>query len=46
MPMYNVIQYSDNYSKTFGTLWLYCWNKPALDNNCHIADFADDIATD
>ena len=23
MPMYNLIQYSDNYSKTSGTLWQY-----------------------
>ena len=24
MPMYNLIEYSDNYSKTFGSLWQYC----------------------
>ena len=23
MPMYNLIEYSDNYSKTSGTLWQY-----------------------
>ena len=23
MPMYNLIEYSDNYSKTSGSLWLY-----------------------
>ena len=23
MPIYNVIEYSKNYSKTFGTLWKY-----------------------
>ena len=23
MPMYNLIEYSDNYSKTFGSLWQY-----------------------
>ena len=23
MPMYNVIKYSDNYSKTSGSLWQY-----------------------
>ena len=24
MPMYNLIEYSDNYSKTSGILWQYC----------------------
>ena len=24
MPMYNLIEYNDNYSKTFGSLWQYC----------------------
>ena len=24
MLMYNLIEYSDNYSKTFGSLWHYC----------------------
>ena len=24
MPMYNLIEYSDNYSKASGTLWQYC----------------------
>ena len=23
MPMYNIIEYSDNYSKTWGHLWQY-----------------------
>ena len=23
IPMYNLIEYSDNYSKTFGSLWQY-----------------------
>ena len=30
MPMYNLIEYSDNYSKTFGILWPYCKDEPAL----------------
>ena len=33
MPMYNLIQYSDNYSKTSGRLWQYCKDIPAIDNN-------------
>ena len=24
MPMHNLIEYSDNYSKTSGSLWQYC----------------------
>ena len=29
MPMYNLIEYSDNYSKTSGSLWQYCRDKPS-----------------
>ena len=28
MPMYNLIKYSDNYSKTSGSLWQYYNNEP------------------
>ena len=28
MPMYNLIEYSDNYSKTFGSLWQYYKDEP------------------
>ena len=28
MPMYNLIEYSDNYSKTSGSLWQYCKDGP------------------
>ena len=28
MPMYNLIEYSDNYSKTSGSLWQYYKNEP------------------
>ena len=31
MPMYNLIEYSDNYSKTFGSLWQY-YNYEPKDN--------------
>ena len=30
MPMYNLIEYSDNYSKTSGSLWQYNREEPAL----------------
>ena len=33
MPMYNLIEYSDNYAKTTGSLWQYCKDIPALDVN-------------
>ena len=33
MYMYNLIEYSDNYSKTSGSFWQYCKDMPALDNN-------------
>ena len=33
MPMYNLIEYSDNYSKTSGGLWQYCKEIPAVNNN-------------
>ena len=28
IPMYNLIEYSDNYSKTSGSLWQYCRYEP------------------
>ena len=28
MPMYKLIEYSDNYSKTFGSLWGYYKDDP------------------
>ena len=44
--MYNLIEYSDNYSKTSGTLWQYCKEIPVLNNNNDIADFNGANATD
>ena len=40
MPMYNLIEYSDNYAKTTGSLWQYCKDIPARNNNNEIAEFA------
>ena len=28
MPMYNLIEYGDNYAKTFGSLWQYYKDEP------------------
>ena len=39
MPMYNLIEYSDNYSKTSGSLWQYCKEIPAVNNQGNIAIF-------
>ena len=36
MPMYNLIKYSDNYSKTSGNLWQYCKDILAVDNNMQL----------
>ena len=33
MPMYNLIEYSDNYAKTTGSLWQYCKDIPARNVN-------------
>ena len=46
MPMYNVIEYSDNYSKTSGILWQYCKDVPAVNNNANTVDFNVTNATD
>ena len=37
--MYNLIEYSDNYAKTTGSLWQYCKDIPALNVNDEITHF-------
>ena len=39
MSMYNLIEYSDNYPKTSGSLWKYCKAIPAVNNNDGIVNF-------
>ena len=46
MPMYNVIEYSDNYSKTSGSLWQFCKEIAAVNDDGDIADFNGANATD
>ena len=46
MPMYNLTEYSDNYAKTTGSLWQYCKDIPARDNNDKIAAFDTNNLTD
>ena len=43
MPMYNLIECSDNYSKTSSSLWQCYKNKPFINNNNWVnIDFLDD----
>ena len=47
MAMYNLIEYSDNYSKTSGSLWQYCKETPVVnDNGANGVDFNGANATD
>ena len=46
IPMCNLIEYSDKYSKTSGSLWQYCKEIPAVNNNGDIVDFNGANATD
>ena len=46
MPMYNLIAYRDNYAKTTGSLWQYCKNIPARNENNRITDFTGGNTTD
>ena len=46
MPIYNLIEYGDNYSKTSGSLWQYCKDIRAVDNNNAIVNFAENNLTD
>ena len=47
MPMYSLIEYSDNYAKTSGSLWQYCKDIPEVDNNNNaIVNFTENNLTD
>ena len=46
MPMYNLIEYSDNHSKTSGSLWQYCKDIPAVNNDNAVVNFNDNNLTD
>ena len=41
MPMYDLIEYSDAYLKTSGSLWQYYRDEPALDSG-NVIDFLED----
>ena len=46
MPMYNLIEYSNNYSKTSGSLWQFLKEILTVDNAGNIVDFDGANATD
>ena len=39
MPMYNLIEYSDKYSKISEFFWQHCRDEPAIADNGDITDF-------
>ena len=41
MPMYYLIEYSNNYSKTYGSLWQYYREEPSLNDDDNFVDFTD-----
>ena len=45
-PMYNLIEYSNIYSKTSGSLWQYRKETPAVNNAGNIVDYNGANATD
>ena len=46
MPVYNLIEYSNSYSKTSGSLWQYCEDIPTVNDDGNIVDFNGANATD
>ena len=46
MSMYNSIECRDNYLKASGSLWQYCRDIPAVNNNNDIVEFNGANATD
>ena len=45
VPLYNLIEYSDNYSNTSEILWQYCRDAPAVNDDEVITDFTEANAT-
>ena len=46
MPMYYLIEYGNDYSKTSGNLWEYYKDLPAVNNNGDIVEFNGTNVTD
>ena len=45
IPMYNLVEHSDNYSRTFGCSWQYYRNEPLLTDPGAIRSFPGDGAS-
>ena len=45
MPMYNLIEYNDNYSETSGILWQYCRDEPAVNDDFAIVNIVTNNTT-
>ena len=43
MSIYNLIEYSDNYIKTSGSLWQYYRDEPFIGNQKDIINVPDDL---
>ena len=46
MPLYNLLEYSLAYERISGSLWQYCKDIPAIDNNNAIVNLAENNLTD
>ena len=46
MPINNLTEYNNNYSKKYGSLWQHCKDTAAVNNNGDIVDFSGANATD
>ena len=46
VPMYVLLEYSDSYSKTSGSLWQYCKDITTVDSNNAIVNFTENNLTD
>ena len=46
MPMYNLIEYRDNHSKTSAILWKFYRDVPAADDQGEVTDFTEANLTD
>ena len=46
IPMYSLLEYSNNYSKTSGSLVQYCKDEPVLNNSSATVDFINENSND
>ena len=46
MSLYNLLEYSPAYEKTSDSLWQYCKDVPAVDNNNAIVNFTENNLID